>query len=362
MINLFYPNIYKEEWLEELGKVFDTRWIGQGPLVEEFERQFGEKFGYDYCLSVNSGTAAIELAYHLADIQPEDRILSPVFTCTATNIPLLRRDAIIRFIDINDNFTVDYEDVKRKISDAVHAIVVATIGGLPIDERIFDLAKEYNIPVIIDAAQSLGVRESRGDYICYSFQAIKHFTTGDGGMLVCRNEEDYQRAKKLRWFGIDREAKKRANWQWLNNHQMTMDIEETGYKFHMNDIAAAMGIVGLRHSDEVLDYRRKLCETYAEDIEGDVVYGGSCWLFAILTDHRDEVMEYLRANGIECDLVQIRNDVFKIFGGRQKLPNMDRMESQYLYLPLHPKMTIDDIHYITGVLDKCKSKLNMAVA
>jgi dTDP-4-amino-4,6-dideoxygalactose transaminase len=356
MISLFYPNIYKDEWLAELSKVFDTRWIGQGPLVDEFEKQFGKKFGYKYCLAVNSGTAALELAYHLVGIGEGDEVLTPVFSCTATSIPLLRRKAKIKFIDINDNLTVSYRDIESKISKHTKAIVVVTLGGIPVDTRIFDLAKESNIPVIIDAAQSLGVSEIHGDIIAYSFQAIKHFTTGDGGMLVLRNEEDYQRAKKLRWFGIDREAKKRANWQWLNNHKMTMDIEEAGYKFHMNDIAATMGIVGLRHSDEVLGYRRILAETYAQDI--DVICGGSYWLLAILTDYRDETMTYLREHGIECDLVQIRNDVFKVFGGRQKLPNMDRLESQYLYLPLHPKMSIDDVKYITGILNECKSQLS----
>jgi len=358
MISLFYPNIYKEEWLSELSTTFNTRWIGQGPMVDAFEKLFGEKFGYKYCLAVNSGTAALELAYHLAGISEGDEVLTPVFTCTATNIPLLRRKARIKFIDVNNVLNTDYQDLESKISKNTKAIVTVNVGGLYNDYRISILAKEKNVPLIVDAAQSLGVREPNGDYICYSFQAIKHFTTGDGGMLVLRNEEDYQRAKKLRWFGIDREAKKRANWQWLNNHQMTMDIEEAGYKFHMNDIAATMGIVGLRHSDEVLEYRKKLCEAY-EDI--DILCGGSYWLCAIFTDNRDEVMKYLRDNDIECDLVQIRNDVFKIFGGRQKLPNMDKLESQYLYLPLHPKMSIDDVHYITGVLQECKSKLNMAV-
>ena len=358
MINLFYPNIYKEEWLLELSKVFDTRWIGQGPLVEEFERQFGEKFGYKYCLALNSGTSALELAYHLVGIGEGDEVLTPVFTCTATNVPLLRRKARIKFIDVNCVLNVDYDDIVDKISPATKAIVVVNVGGLYADYRIFGLAKEKNIPVIVDAAQSLGVREPHGDYICYSFQAIKHFTTGDGGMLVLKNEEDYQRAKKLRWFGIDREKKKLVDWRWLVNHQMTMDIEEVGYKYHMNDLAAAMGIVGLRHSDEVLDYRKKLCDAYTEDI--DVLCGGSHWLCAIFTDNRDEIMEYLRANGIECDLIQIRNDIFKIFGGkRQILPNMNKLESQYLYLPLHPKMSINDVRYITGVLEKCISKLNM---
>lgn len=349
-INLFYPAILKNEWLQELAKVFNTRWLGQGPLVDEFEKQFAEKFKYKYCLSVNSGSAALELAYHLIGIGPGDEVLTPVFTCTATNIPLLRRQAQIKFLDVNDNLTVNFDDLSNKISDKTKAIVVATIGGLPIDSRVFTLAKEYNVPVVIDAAQSLGVREESGDYICYSFQAIKHFTTGDGGMLVVNNTADYARAKKLRWFGIDREAKKQADWRWTVNHKMALDIEEPGFKFHMNDIAATLGIVGLKHSDEILKIRQDLCEVYAKNISNKVIYGGACWLFAVLVKNREGVIKRLREHKIECDVVQIRNDIFKVFGGRQVLPNMDRLESQYLYLPLHPQLTKSEVKHIAKLL------------
>ena len=351
MISLFWPAIYKKEWLEELNKVFDTRWIGQGPLVDEFERQFATKFGFDYCLSVNSGTAALELAYHLIGIQSGDEVLTPVFTCTATNIPLVRRGAKLNFLDINDILVVDYEDVKKKISKKTKALVVVTVGGIRIEDKVFELAKKYGVPVVIDAAQSVGIPEPQGDYVCYSFQAIKHFTTGDGGMLVVRNKEEYQRAKKLRWFGIDREAKKRADWKWTVNHQMAMDIEEHGFKYHMNDIAAAMGLVGLRHSDEALEYRRKLCKLYEKKLpDYQVIYGGACWLVAILTETRDKLMDVLTKRGVENDLVQIRNDAFSVFGQKVALPNMAKIEDKYLYLPLHLKLSPEDVGYIANII------------
>lgn len=349
MIPLFYPQLYKEEWLEALAKIFDTRWLGQGPMVEEFEKEFGKKFNYGYCLALNSGSAALELAYHLADIKLNDEVITPCFTCTATNLPLIRKRAKIVFADINDNLLIDYRDVKRKITKKTKAIVAVTLGGLPVDKRIFDLG----LPVIVDAAQSVGVSEKKGDYICYSFQAIKHFTTGDGGMLVVRNKTQYERAKKLRWFGIDREAKKRVNFYCLNNREMTMEIEEPGYKYHMTDVAAAMGLVGLRHTDEILKYRKLLCDTYAGNLPKNIrcIYGGSFWLIAIITKDRDSTIEYLRSNGVECDLVQLRNDIFKVFGGtKQNLPNMNRLESDYLYLPLNFKVTADDVKYISKLL------------
>lgn len=348
MIPLFWPQVYKEEWLEELGKVFSGRWLGQGPLVDEFERRFGEKFGFNYCLATNSGSSALELAYDLIGIGPGDKVITTVFTCTATNIPLVRRGAEVIFADIGDDLLIDPGSVARWLTDyrlSPKAIVVVTLGGLPVDKGVYKMANAMGIPVVVDAAQSLGVVEPFGDYVCYSYQAIKHFTTGDGGMLVTRNAEDHERAKRLRWFGIDREAKKRAGWRCVVNHQMAMEIEEPGHKFHMNDIAAAMGLVGLRHSDEILEHRKNLCAAYAAHLGMGVrcVFGGSHWLMGVLVDNRDWVMETLRAAGIECDPVQLRNDCFKVFGGRRSLPNMDRLEDKYLYLPLNCKVTVDDV-------------------
>lgn len=356
MIPLFYPQLYKEEWLAALGKIFDTRWLGQGPVVDKFEMEFGKKFNYDYCLAVNSGSAALELAYNLVGLKPGDEVITTCFTCTATNIPLLRHKVKIVFADINDNLLIDYKDVKKKITDKTKVIVAVTLGGLPVDKRIFGLG----IPVIVDAAQSVGVSEKRGNYICYSFQAIKHFTTGDGGMLVVNNKKEYKKAKLMRWFGIDREAKKRVGFNALNNNRaITMEIEEPGYKYHMNDIAAAMGLVGLKHSAKILKYRQDICEYYANNMPGGIkcIYGGSCWLFGILTKDRNGLITYLRDNGIECDLVQLRNDIFKVFGGKkQDLPNMNRLESEYMYLPINSKITKKELRFIIGILKKWKSQ------
>lgn len=356
MIPLFWPQIYKDEWLESLSDVFSTRWIGQGPMVDKFEQEFGKKFNYDCCLAVNSGSSALELAYHLIGIGEGDEVITTVFTCTATNIPLLRRKAKIVFADIGYDLIIDTLDVTNKITNKTKAIVVVTLGGLPVNKKIFDIAKVHNIPVVIDAAQSLGVTEQYGDYCCYSFQAIKHFSTIDGGMLVLKNKEEYERAKKLRWFGIDREAKKKADWKCMVNHQMAMDIEEAGYKYHMNDIAAALGLVGLKHTNEILQYRKLLCDTYMRNLwlKFPFICGGSYWLFAILVENRDQVVDHLLSNGIVSDLIQLRNDIFKVFGGkRQDLPNMNVLENKYLYLPLNCKVTVNDVNFITEKLIEC---------
>ncbi|MCK9370778.1 aminotransferase class V-fold PLP-dependent enzyme [Candidatus Dojkabacteria bacterium] len=340
MINLFWPSYDGKAIKKLMGELFpddmSNRWIGQGEKVDEFERTFGDKFGYDYCVSLNSGTSALELAYHLIGIKKGDEVLTPVLTCTATNIPLKRLKAKIKFVDVNKNLTIDYKDLKQKANKQTKAIVAVTLGGLPIDTKVFKLAKKLGIPVVIDAAQSVGVGEKHGDYVCYSFQAIKHFTTGDGGMLVVRKEEEYNRAKKLRWFGIDREAKKKNNWQPYKQREMTMDILEPGFKYHMNDISAGIGLIALEKSDKWLVYREVLSSYYRRKLKCKTISGGAYWLFGILVKNRDEVAQFLNENGIETNMAHLRNDIFKIFGGkRQELKNMDKIESQYLYIPFH---------------------------
>jgi dTDP-4-amino-4,6-dideoxygalactose transaminase len=349
-VPLFYPSYDGPATRRALSALFPTdmsnRWLGQGPKVDEFEKAFGDKFGYRYCVSVNSGTSALELAYHLLDIAPGDEIITPVLTCTATNIPLLRMGAKLVFADINDTLTPDYADIKAKLTPRTKAIVVVTLGGLPVDPRIFRLGR----PVVVDAAQSTGVGEPRGDLICYSFQAIKHFTTGDGGMLVVRTRKDYRRAKCLRWFGIDRERKIRSNWQPYQRREMTMDIEEPGFKFHMNDIAATMGLVNLRHSDRWLAHRRRIAEYYRRHLRLPLIAGGAYWLACVLVDERDDFARHLREHGIDSNMTQLRNDIFRIFGGRrQNLPRMNTIEPRYVYIPLNTRMSLADAKEVTRV-------------
>ena len=352
-LKLFTPNSYTSEWVEELEKTFSSGWLAQAGKVAEFEKKFCEEFGYEYAIALNSGTATLEMAYHLLNIKKGDHVLTPVLTCTATNIPLIHRQAKIQFVDINYMLTMDHHDLYKKIKKNTKAIVTVNLGGIGCSEYIYEIAKEKNIPVVVDACQSLGVPEENGDYVCYSFQAIKHFTTGDGGMLVLRNEEDYERAKKLRWFGIDRDRRQKLNFNFTpTNREMCMNMDEVGWKCHMNDIAATMGLVGLRHSKDDLLHRKVIAQTYKNHLIGKVpiIYGGSHWLFGILLEGRDEgKMDKLKDAGIETDLVHLRNDIFTPFGSkRQKgLPNMDYIEPRYLYLPIHSRMSHMDATWIS---------------
>jgi perosamine synthetase len=348
-IPLFWPFIPKKQILKEIANTLDGRWLGQGPKVDLFEQKIGEKWGYKYPLFMNSGTSALEMAYHLIGLKEGDEVIVPVLNCTAGQTGLLRRGVKIVFADVDDNLNIDPEDVVRKTTDKTKAIVGVHLGGIHFNKSLYKIAKDLNIPLIVDSAQYHA--PTKGDYICYSFQAIKHITTCDGGMLVLNNKDEYVRAKKLRWFGIDRELKTKHNYQAWERRQMTFDIEEAGYKMQPTDIDACFGLASLPFLDGVIEHRRKLVIEYLLGLEGvdevEVVAGGTFWLMGIIAEKRDELADFLTKNGIENNLIHLRNDIFKILGPRRSnLPNMDRLEPKYLYLPLNPKVTKSDVKYI----------------
>lgn len=360
---LFYPDIDKSA-INSVGDTLSGRWIGQGPKVEEFERRIADRFLDSAApLAVGSGTDALHLSYLLANIKAGDEILVPSFTCTATNIPLLYIGAKIKFLDIDPlTMNISIEDLKRKISDKTRAIVTVDYGGICCEySEINAIAKKYGIPVIQDAAHSIGSKYDNSyvgnqcDFTIFSFQAIKTLTTGDGGMLVMKDPQNLERAKRLRWFGIDREKKQGGIWE--------NDIQDIGYKYQMNDISAAIGLSNLEKIDSIIDDRKSLYAHYLAGLSkvsgirvirpsSDLSADFCPWLLTIIVEKdRMGLMAKLREHGIESGQVHYRNDRYSIFGSRRDdLPNMDFLEDAYLVLPLHRRMNHETIDRIVDVM------------
>jgi perosamine synthetase len=360
-IVLFHPHI-TEKVRQLVNETLHTRWIGQGPRVEEFESMFRDTFAPGHAaIAVGSGTDALHLAYVLAGIKPGDEVVVPVFTCTATNIPLLYIGAKLRFADIQrGTLNIDTDHVQRLVNDKTKAIVCVHYGGLPCDmSELQAIAKARGIPIIEDAAQALGATYkgkpvgSISEFTIFSFQAIKHITTGDGGMLTFKDRSLEEKAKRIRWFGIDRSKKQLGVWE--------NDITEVGYKYQMTDIGAAMGLAALEDFSETLAHRRKLLSTYERQLQGapgvTVIGAGykdrehAAWLCTAVVEKRTTLQKKLREHGIESNQVHYRNDRYSIFGGRRKdLPNMDEIEDKYLVLPVHTKMTVEDVERVCDIV------------
>jgi len=358
---LFHPYV-PPETADRVAEVLSTRWIGQGPLVDKFEQAFEELVGTGKSLAVGSGTDALHLAYLLAGVGPGDEVICPVFTCTATNLPLLYIGAIPVFADVDPHtMNMDPISIRSLITEKTKAIVTVDYGGLPCDyEEINNIATEFGLKVIDDAAHAIGASYKGvqigavADFTTFSFQAIKHITTGDGGLLHVKDPELAEKGRRLRWFGIDRKAKFSGIWE--------NDITEVGYKYQMTDIGAAMGMAGLAHLDEVLSHRRTLLRGYEDGLSG--VQGlenvgvnsqndrlHSAWLHTILIENREDLKKKLMSHGVESGQVHYRNDMYSIFGSRRdNLPNMDKLETQYLVLPLHMKVTPEDVYNICQII------------
>lgn len=297
-------------------KVLRSGQLAEGPLVKQFEHEFAKKFDKKNVVALNSGTTALELAYELAGLRPEDEVITPVLTCTATNLPLVRKGVRIVFADTDYDLNINIEDVKKKITKKTKAIVFVHFGG---NNRglaeILKLGRERNITIIEDAAQAVGSGFwGKAEYCAVSLQAIKTLTSGDGGFLICRSKRDYEKAKRLRWFGYDRDKKQKEG---------DTDLKEAGYKYHMNDISAAIGLGNLKAFDNMMAKRQRLSDFYNQ--HDDVACHN--WL-CIQYGKKGEQHHY-------------RNDKYTVFKKfKNKCPVMDEVERSWRLLPFHHGVTV----------------------
>jgi dTDP-4-amino-4,6-dideoxygalactose transaminase len=279
------------------------------------------------------------------DLGECSHVVTTPLTCTATNIPLVRRRCILDFSDILlATLTLDPESVRDSLTSKTRAIVNVHLHGV-----ISDLPDFGPVPVIDDAAQALGPPRPGARFTAYSFQAIKHITTGDGGMLVCARPEEAREAKLRRWFGIDRALKLSNHWQPFLNRKILFDIRYPGYKFQMNDIAAALGIAGLRSYDDIMAHRTEIFQIYAAAglplVDGPSnYYGYAC----VVVEDRDRFCNHLARAGVETNVMHVRNDAYAIFQKfrRRPLPRMDWIEPRYVCIPLHNRMSLEDAWHV----------------
>jgi dTDP-4-amino-4,6-dideoxygalactose transaminase len=362
---LFYPYISKSS-IKTIQGVLKSRWIGQGPLVDKFENVFQKKFAKNNsCIAVGSGTDALHLSFILANIKKDDEVICPVFTCTATNIPLLYIGAKIKFVDIDPltmNISIDH--LKKIVSKKTKAIIFVNYGGIPANLKALNqIKKKYNLLLIQDAAQSLGSKYKKknitnySDFTIFSFQAIKHITSGDGGLLCFKNKKLLNSARRIRWFGIDRIKKQGGTWE--------NDITEIGYKYQMTDLGARLLLDSIKDFSKISNHRKKIFNIYKkaflenssvkilDTVDKDL--SNSHWLCTIIIKNRFNLQKKLRLLNIETNQVHFRNDrysIFKKYVKGKKFPNMDTYENKYLVIPMHLRISVKDAHYISSSINK----------
>lgn len=219
---LFKVHIPTTDAISAIQNVFSGGFINEGEQVTELTQKLSEKLGSNKLLLVNSYTSALTLALKLAGVRAGDEVITTPMTCVATNTPIISLGAKIVWADVDPvDGMIDGNDVRKKITEKTKAVIAVAWGGSPPNLIMLqDICKMRGVKLILDAAHAFGAKflgrniVEFSDFACFSFQAIKHFTTGDGGALVCSNENDFKRAKALKWFGLDRDEAKDAKGNW----------------------------------------------------------------------------------------------------------------------------------------------------
>jgi dTDP-4-amino-4,6-dideoxygalactose transaminase len=339
--------------MRPLKKVLFSGFIGEGPEVLKFEAMVSKKFGCDYVLALNNGTAGLHLAYQMIiNYYPENEIICSPMTCSATLTPILANRGKITWADINP-ITGNIDPACIKVTEKTKAIVAMAWGGMPCD---LDALNKCGVPVIQDAAHALGSTwngehlAKHSDFTMHSLQAIKHVTSVDGGLLICKDQKYYERAKLLRWYGISRDSNKE-----VKDLRCELDISETGHKFHMSDVTAVIGMQNFKHLDEIVQAHQANAAYYDSVFAGTAIpYSkalpqakSSYWLYTIHAKNRDKLMELLKADGIMTSKVHTRNDHHSAFAAfKADLPNVDKFQQTHLCIPVGWWVTKEDREFI----------------
>ena len=326
-----------------------------GPNIEEFEKLIAQYLGVRYAVVFNSGGSALHALLIAYRIKGGDEIIVPSFSFIATANAALYVGAKPIFADIEEvSYGLDFEDVRKKITDKTKAIMPMHYGGavcLKIRE-LASLAKEKGILLIEDAAESFGAglngqkAGTFGKAAMFSFCQTKVFTTGEGGCIVTNSEDIYEKLKLIRSYGRD-ESDKNYNYVSL------------GYNFRMSDALAALGISQLKKVDKLINIRRKKAEYLTKILSGIKqitipefpkeifhVYQE----YHIRAESRDALREYLKEKGINTRIsfppIHLTDYYKNTLGYNISLPVTEKIVSQTLTLPLYPDLSQQEMDYI----------------
>ncbi|WP_027388439.1 DegT/DnrJ/EryC1/StrS family aminotransferase [Chryseobacterium gregarium] len=349
----------REELLPELEKILYSGYIAEGQPVYDFEASFGKYVDNLNVLALHSGTDALHIALLLAGVGQGDEVISTPMTAEPTNVAISMVGGKVIWGDVDPNTgLLSPESVKSMITEKTKAIILVHYAGMVCDMNEFNkISLEYNIPIIEDAAHALGSKfngkmvGSNSQYTIFSLQAIKHMTTVDGGFLTFNKPDQMPRARRMRWFGLDKGKSRLEN-----------DIVETGYKYAMNNVNATIGLVQMNHIKSVVGkyisngkfFDEKLqglkdvnLIKYSEDTEP------SYWLYTIKVERREDFIKHMEAHGISASPLHYRNDLHSIFKeSKRNLPGLDEFYTKMVHIPCGWWLSEEDREHIVETIKK----------
>jgi len=360
MLPVSRPSIGQSE-LEEIEKVFSSRWLGLGSFVFEFENKLKDYLGAKYVLTVSTGTTALHVALDAFGIKDGDEVIVPSLTFCASVQVITALGARPVFSEINPvNLNIDISDVKSKITDKTKAIMPVHYCGQACDmDSLLDIGRRHNIRIIEDAAHAFGSTYngkkigSFGDATCFSFDPIKNLTCGEGGAVALSEDNIAELIRTKRILGIDKDTWHR----YRNERSWFYEVTMQGYRYHMSNINAAIGLAQLKKVESFIQRKKEIVKKYNEafmNIEDLKILSWNLeetapftYIMRVPNGAREDLIEYLKERGVGTGIHYIPNHLQPFFRPfATSLPITEQIGEEILTLPLYYEMTDQNINWV----------------
>jgi len=367
MIRLSKSKIGKEE-ISAVIKVLEKEYLGMGEEVGIFEKDLSKLFLRD-SICVSSGTAAVQLAIQGCNIGNGDEILVPSMTYVATFQAIKAAGAEPIACDIDERTClIDLNDASSKISKRTKAIIpVHYTGGVGNLDELYSFASKHNLRVIEDAAHAFGTKYkdnligSIGDIVCFSFDGIKNITSGEGGCIVTSDLKVAENIKNARLLGVEKDSDNR----YQNLRSWNFDVSNQGWRYHMSNIMAAIGIQQLKKFNKFAVLRKQIAIKYDKllSLNQNIKFLNRDYknvvphIYVVRIkglNNRDGLREAMNKKGIEIGVHYTPNHLLSFFKSNQtnKLPITDKVYKEIISLPIHPDINNSDIENVISTLEK----------
>ncbi|MBF0474431.1 MAG: DegT/DnrJ/EryC1/StrS family aminotransferase [Deltaproteobacteria bacterium] len=364
MIRVSCPSVGREE-SAAVEEAFALEYFGQGLKTAEFEQRLKDYFDGREVVTVNTGTSALHLSLAALGLGPEDEVIVPSLTFIGSWQAVTMTGAKVVGCEVRlDNLNIDIADVRRRITSRTRAIMPVHYAGRPCDmEELLSISHETGIRIVEDAAHALGSSYqgrrigSFGDVACFSFDSIKNITCGDGGAIVTGDVELAERMRRMRLLGIDRKSHFAA-WQ---NRSWFYTVNEPGFRYHLGNINAAIGLAQLAKLEGFIKKRQDICRRYDQalaDMAEIATLAGDyhttaphVYVIRVLNGRRDQLQDHLKSLDIETGINYVPNHIQPFYAHlKLDLPVTETVFKEILTLPLHVKLSDTDVErVIAGV-------------
>jgi len=362
-IPVFVPTLGSDT-RQHLDEALDVGWLGMGSSTKEFEERISNflELKERYVVATNTGTSALHIALLAAGIGSGDEVITTSFNYVADHQAIKMTGADVVMCDIrNDNLGIDCEKAEALITSKTKAILPLHFAGIPCDQKeVYQLANKYSLRVIEDACHAFGTKingkriGSYGDIVCFSFDPVKIITSIDGGCVVVNNKDELQRLHHLRLLGVDKDTTER----YKNKRAWDYDVVSQGYRYHLTNIMASVGISQIKRIDEFIKSRQKVCQAYNKSfgtIAGLKVPQSNfsdvspfIYSLRVLNGKREMLIEHLSKLEIDVGIhfIPVHKHTYFSNAKRGDMTITDNVVKEVLTLPLHSNMKPDFIQRV----------------